>query len=92
MREEMIATLAQFFKKTGVMSRSEYRKSSTVPYTMRDIEKNFTDYAEVLHLVNKRLTEEKVESVPEPSIAPVVNKKPIKKQFKKAKDEDSLDE
>jgi hypothetical protein len=89
MREEIIATLAKFFKENGIMSRSEYIKNSSVPYTLRDIEKKFTDYAEVLHLVNQRLAEaEKVESAP---ATPVINKKPVKRQFKRAK-EDSLDE
>jgi hypothetical protein len=92
MREEIIAGLIEYFKKHGgPRSLAEYRKDNDVPYPMRDIERHFTDYAEALYLVNQRIAEmEKAQPIPEP-IAPVVNKKPTKRQFKRAK-EDSLDE
>lgn len=89
-REEIILGLVEFFKIKNVMSREEYRKDSSVPYTMRDIEKVFTDYAEVLYLVNQRLISTVKVEVPEQP-APAVIKKPVKRNFKRAK-EDSLDE
>lgn len=89
MREEIIATLAKFFKENGLMNSAEYSKNNSVPYTLRDIERTFNDYAEVLYLVSQKLAElEKVEPAP---AAPVTNKKSVKRQFKRAK-EDSLDE
>lgn len=88
MREEMIATLAKFFKEHGLMDRTEYRNNTSVPYTWREIQKEFTTYAVMLNEVSQYKLPEV--QVAEPVQPPVVTK-PVKRQFKRAKG-DSLDE
>lgn len=88
MREEMIATLAKFFKEHGLMDRTEYRNNTSVPYTWREIQKEFTTYAVMLNEVSQhKLPEVQVAELVQP---PVVTK-PVKRQLKRAKG-DSLDE
>lgn len=90
MREEMIATLAKFFKERGLMDRTEYRNDSSVPYSWRDIQKEFTSYAVMLNEVAQHKLPEAPVQVIEQAQPPVVTK-PAKRQFKRAKG-DSLDE
>ena len=88
MREEMIATLAKFFNEHGLMDRTEYRNNTSVPYTWREIQKEFKTYAVMLNEVSQHKLPEV--QVSEPVQPPVVTK-PVKRQFKRAKG-DSLDE
>jgi hypothetical protein len=90
MREEMIRTLAKFFKEKGLMDKVEYRASNSVPYTYRVLLKYFSSYAVMLYEVSQyKLPEEpKPAEVIKPS---TVSKKPTRASNKRAK-EDSLDE
>lgn len=53
MREEMTAALAKFFKENGLLSRPEYRQRKDVPYTLRQVERVFKNFAVMLYQVEQ---------------------------------------
>lgn len=88
----MIATLAKFFKENGTMDKVEYRASTKVPYSYREIMKYFSSYAVMLHeVLQYKVPEEPVEVPQKPKLSTVPKKQSLKGQAKRVK-EDSLDE
>lgn len=84
----MIPVLAKFFKENGVMDRPEYRASNQVPYSLREVERVFKNYAVMLYEVSQY----KLPEAPKME-TPVASKRPVKRSPKRAKqEEDSLDE
>lgn len=84
MRDEMIATLATYFQKNGLMSKDEYRNKTDVPYSWREIFKYFKTYDVMVFEVSKYTQANQV-------VNKVITKSPTIKASKVVK-EDSIDE
>jgi hypothetical protein len=80
MREEMIATLATYFQKNGLMSKDEYRNKADVPYTWREIFKYFKTYDVMIFEVSKHTQATQI-------VNKVITKSPSIKASKTIKEE-----
>ena len=64
----MLAELAKFFAKYGLMSKDEYIRTNGIPFTRREIEKAFGKYSMMLHELNMFNSQQPKQEVP--AVAP----------------------
>lgn len=82
MRQEMALELAKFFKEVGLLNRAEFRLYNGTPYSLREVERIFKNYAVMLYHVGQvKLPEEEkqpIKTSPKPVIRPTRKQKVVK--------------